>query len=152
MENQIDSTIVHNWYQALIKLLEGFSRKIKQVGHDLSNEEFASFGTTVESQRLIQELCDEIDEEYIYRNELEEGVNIEAWFDDKVKETLDSLAQSKIIDQPTTEDYQKTEDAISDAVDEGLLQIAECVATELNVGSDTIENSEIDEFLGKEDE
>ena len=50
MENQIDSTIVHNWYQALIKLLEGFSKKIKQVGHDLSNEEFASFGTTVESQ------------------------------------------------------------------------------------------------------
>lgn len=153
MENKETSkSILEEWYSAFISLLKKLSKKSQECEHELSNEEFASIGTTQESCELIKELCDEIDEEYSYRRELNGVSDREAWFDGKVKETLDDLAQSGIIDSPNGDDYIKANVEIKEAVAKGIVEEADSVAKELNEETGAMGQNEFENFLGKEEE
>ena len=151
-KKETSKSILEEWYSAFISLLKKLSKKSQESEHELSNEEFASIGTTQESRELIKELCDEIDEEYSYRKELNGVSDKEAWFDGKVKETLDDLAQSGIIDSPNEDDYFKANVEIKEAMAKGIVDEADSVANELNAETDTIGHNEFENFVGKEEE
>ena len=91
-KKETSQNFLEEWYSAFIALLKKLSKKSQEIGHEMTNEEYASIGTTQETRELIKELCDEIDEEYALRKELSGVSDKEAWFDGKVKETLDDLA------------------------------------------------------------
>ena len=151
-KNETSKSILEEWYSAFIALLKKLSKKSQESEHEMRNEEFASIGTTQESRELIKELCDEIDEEYSYRKELNGVSDKEAWFDGKVKETLDDLAQSGIIDSPNEKDYIKANAEIKEAVAKSIVDEADSVAKELNEETDAMGQNEFENFVGKEEE
>jgi hypothetical protein len=144
--------IIHDWFSAFIELLKKLSNKSQGNAMQMSNEDFAAIGSSLESQQLIKELCGEIDEEYAYRQELEKVSDKEAWFEIKVKETLDDLADNNIIDYPKAEDYFKANNEIKNAITEGILKDAETVANELSEETEVLNQNESIAFSGKEDE
>ena len=151
-KKETSQNYLEEWYSAFIALLKKLSKKSQESDHELNNEEYASIGSTQESRGLIKELCDEIDEEYALRQELSGVKDKEAWFDGKVKETLDDLAQSGIINKPNEEDYIKANFEIKETVAKGISDEAEVTANELNAETDDLDQNELHEFAGKEEE
>ena len=83
-------TVLQEWYAAFVGLLQSLSEKLS-TGSEHDNSDYASIGSTPESRQLIQELCDEIDEEYELRREVSKHDDPEAWFDRKTDQTLDEI-------------------------------------------------------------
>jgi hypothetical protein len=124
--------VLQEWYATFVGLLQSLSQKLS-TGSVHDNSEFASIATTPESQQLIQELCDEIDEEYELRREVSKHDDPEAWFDTKTDQTLDELAEAGIIDTPSAEDYAHARRTMHKAIAEAVATEAEQTAAELNM-------------------
>ncbi len=123
---------MQEWYATFVGLLRSLSDKIA-VSSGRDNSEYASIGSTPESQRLIKELCDDIDEEYELRREVSKHDDPEAWFDTKTDQTLDELAEAGIIDTPSAEDYAHARRTMHKAIAEAVATEAEQTAAELNM-------------------
>ena len=123
--------MLQEWYATFVGLLQSLSQKLS-TGSVHDNSEFASIATTPESQQLIQELCDEIDEEYELRREVSKHDDPEAWFDTKTDQTLDELAEAGIIDTPSAEDYAHAHQTMHEAIAKAVAEEAEQTAADLN--------------------
>lgn len=144
-------SVVQRWFSEFIRLLKSLSGMVQAKGGRISNEELSSIGSTPESQALIKELCDDIDDEYAQRRELEQESDAEAWFDRKVDATLDDLAAAGVMDQPSQADYDRAHQQLRDAGREGVAREAKQTADEMNAETAQLEALEHNKFTGKEE-
>ncbi len=128
-------------FQSFLNNLKKISDISKKKEGKLTNDDFASIGESPETQKLIKELCDEIDEDYENRRELSQAKDMEEWFDKKCDETLDDLAKSGIIDQPTENYYKTNRLAQKEAMERDILDSSKRLVNDLN-GVDEVETNE----------
>ena len=142
--------VMKNWYQVFINTLKRLSEHKGATAGNMKNKDFAEVGSTDESKRLIEELCNEIDEEYALRIELETERVPEAWFEKKINKTLDDLHEAGIIEKPTSEDYIEAHKIIQESIRKSIVEEAEQTAIELNADTDELAEVEQKEFYLRE--
>lgn len=143
MKDKIESQgVAQEWFKDFIESLKLLSKRVNAKGQFTCNEDYASIGTTVESKQLIQELCDDIDEEYSFRHEVEHESDLDEWLEKKTEETLDELAVAGIIDKPSDKDIEDCHKTVRDSIAASITEEAKQAALELNSDTDALISNE----------
>lgn len=143
MEN---NKLVQNWFKDFIKALRFLSSKMEGNSDVFGNEDYSVIGTSEASKQLIKELCDEIDEEYSLRSEVEHETNLDEWLEKKTEETLEELINADIIDVPSEDDIEKCHKTIRESIAKGIAEEARQAALELSSDTDALVLDEANVF------